>query len=254
MQVASIVPTAYLHLIAGKPYHLCLAQVALRDPIYRDFYRKEAEAGSYVILDNGAAEGELVGIQEMKDLAVYLGASEIVLPDFLGNYERTLREARDALNYVKERGAFKGKIMAVPQGASLKEWILCASVMLTWHIDTIGIPKYLTSAFGVYARQVAFSWLLPSLVTLNKQVHFLGCGGDPREIGVMCRLAESVIRGVDSSLAYLYARDGYGLDVALMNNIPRSQKPVDFSDTTTDETQIEVNISQWEAICNGELL
>lgn len=254
MQVASIVPTAYLHLIAGKPYHLCLAQVALRDPVYRDFYKKEAEAGSYVILDNGAAEGELVGIQEMEDLAVYLGASEIVLPDFLGNYERTLREARAALNYVKERGVFRGKIMAVPQGETLKEWILCASIMLTWHIDTIGIPKYLTPAFGAYARQQAFFWLLPSLVTLNKRVHFLGCGGDPREIGVICQAAESVVRGVDSSLAYLYARDGYGLDVALMNNIPRSQKPVDFSDTATSETQIEINIAQWEAICNGELL
>lgn len=253
MQVASIVPTAYLHLIAGKPYHLCLAHVALRDPVYRDFYKKEAEAGSYVILDNGAAEGELVDIREIENLAMYLGASELVLPDFLGNYRGTLGEARDALNYVKERRVFKGKIMAVPQGETLREWIECASGMLTWPIDTVGIPKYLTTTFGVYARLEAFSWLLLSLVTLDKRVHFLGCGGDPREINVTGRLCGSIIRGVDSSLAYLYARDGYDLDVALMNNIPRSQRPVDFSDTTTDETQIKVNIAQWEAICNGKL-
>ena len=154
MQVASIVPIHYLPLIKGKPYHLCLAHLALNYTEYRDFYKEEAQNGSYVILDNGAAEGETVEVQELLQLAIYLGASEVILPDFIGDYEKTITESYRALHYIKSREDYKGKVMAVPQASSFKSWLTAAEEMLTWPIDTLGIPREIRKVARLMVEEV----------------------------------------------------------------------------------------------------
>lgn len=259
MKAVSIVPTAYLHLITGKPYHLCLAHVALKDPRYYDFYKEVASRGSYVILDNGAAEGESVDIQTMEDLAIHLGVSEIVLPDFLYDKQKTLEVAAYALDYIKTREMFRGKVMAVAQGKTLRECTLCALHLLTWPVDVIGIPKHLTS-LGISAR-VALYWQLRLFSNEPaKEIHFLGCN-KLKEISAMDWQVRSLVRSIDSSIAYLYARDGYRLDMALVEDIQRSRDPIDFSkvdadtdaDTDIDVALVSANITQWEVLCSGGL-
>lgn len=258
MQVASIVPIHYLPLIKGKPYHLCLAHLALNYSDYRNFYKEEAQNGSYVILDNGAAEGETVEVQELLQLAIYLGAFEVILPDFIGDYEKTITESYRALHYIKSREDYKGKVMAVPQASSFKSWLTAAEEMLTWPIDTLGIPKFLTYAFGPCARLLALHRLRSSLSFLRAQgkiqIHLLGCAYDPREVGTIKELSPISVRGVDSSLPYLLARDGHYLLHAYRHHIQRSQEPVDFLDKETDPGFVAANIQVWEDICAGELV
>lgn len=252
MQVASIVPMPYLHLVKDKPYHLCLAHLALRFPGYRDFHIREVKKGNYVILDNGAAEGETVKIEELMRLAVSMEVSELILPDYLGDYHRTLDESYRALHYVRSREDYKGKVMVVPQADTFEKWLSAAIEMLEWSVDTIGIPKFLTYSFGPCARLLALARLKYRLDI--KEVHLLGCAYDPREVGIIHELAPVQIRGVDSSLPYIYAREGHNLYHALRNRTQRSQAEVNFYESDTDTSLIAANIQIWERMCHGELM
>lgn len=252
MKIASIVPIPYLRLIDGKEYHLCLAHLALYSPEYKEFYRQQAAKGSYVILDNGAAEGETVNSSKLVQLAREIGARELILPDYIGDAHRTLDESYKMLHYIKARGDFGGKVMAVPQGLTLKEWIAVATEMMNWPIDVIGIPKFLTYAFGPYGRLLALRALPAPSISI--EYHLLGCAYDPREVAAIEKLFPHLVRGVDSSLPYLYARDGYELYLALKEGIARSQLSIDFTESETRESLIVANIQVWERMCNGELL
>lgn len=254
MQVASIVPMPYLHLVKDKSYHLCLAHLALRFSGYRDFYKGLAESGKFVILDNGAAEGETVEIERLVELAVYMKASELVLPDFLGDYDRTLDEAYRALHYVRSKENYKGRIMVVPQAPSFEKWLSAACEMLEWPVDTIGIPKFLTYAFGPYARLLALNQLKNRVGLDFREIHLLGCAYDPREVGAISVLSPVEVRGVDSSLPYLYTREGHNLLYALREGIPRSQTEVNFYESDTDASLLAANIQIWERMCQGELM
>lgn len=80
MEFCVISPTAGLEKYAVlSKYHLVLRHVYKTDPAYRVFYQKRREAGDFIILDNGAYEGET----SLESPGVLLEPQVVVLPDYL---------------------------------------------------------------------------------------------------------------------------------------------------------------------------
>lgn len=253
MQVASIVPLPYLELIKGKPYHMCLAHLARRNPEYAEFYRKERENGSFVLMDNGAAEKDGQPVRVLIDLIETVRPTEVVLPDCIYEKDTTLSMSHKALHKMKQEGV-DCQFMAVPQGNTIREWVECMKEMIEWPIHSIGISKFMTYKLGPCVRTLLAAHVVGECNNRGKDIniHLLGCAYDPREIATVDYLVKGV-RGTDSSIPYVYANQGVNMLEAVRDSIPRSQKEIDFYNNTTPPGLISANIQVWEALCNGSL-
>ena len=93
IQMIGIVPQNHLYAIRNDDMHMVLAHI-FNEPGYEDythFYMNEVKYYSYIILDNGAAEGKLMEIDRIVQKAELLRPSEIVLPDAYKDSEGTLK-------------------------------------------------------------------------------------------------------------------------------------------------------------------
>jgi len=249
MRVATILPSAYLHLTETDDYHLCLAQAIGVDERYTAFYKRIAAEDKFVILDNGAAEGELPTIEELYDKAIMLGASEIILPDVMFDTKATLEEGYKAIDYLSKKKHYF-EVMAVPQGKTLEDWMSCALEMLKWPITSVGIPKNLVRTGGYFGRLRALKTFLKLKSARGVGIHLLGCWEDPREVAIINSIIEG-IRGVDSRMPYLYAAEGKVLDP----DTHEKPKSMDFdsTDATVSHSLLESNIARWRRYCSGDL-
>lgn len=243
MKVAHIVPTKFLWVIEDADYHMCLGHLVGEDIKYTSFYKTAACSGAYVIMDNGVYEtGEPLSIEEICRRANMINASEIILPDYYKDGEKSLVATRDAITYA--RNNFKGKLMAVPQGTNLEEWVHNAILTLSLDIDVIGVPKWL-SGEGMRTRLKALQTL--DQLTRGREVHLLGCAENPIEsqlIAIAGKAGEfPEVRGIDSCIAFKYAEhDMYFEDG------PRPEGDMDFNaDACKFECLIE-NIRHWDSI------
>lgn len=247
MQVATILPTHFLSLIADRSYHMALAHLIGKDAYYTDFYTEMANAiGDYVILDNGVIEtGTPMPIEEIVRRANKIGAQELILPDALDDSNLTLDNACASIPYARKY--FKGRLMAVPQGKTLEEWLDCVDLMLSLDIDVIGIPKRLVKIAGRDGRLCALRLLGRKLRGL--EIHLLGCWETPIEVTMIeqaVRRGEILpVRGVDSTIPYVYTRDNM-----LISQGPRPSGAVDFSAKDGNVDMLIKNIKIWEDACN----
>lgn len=247
MKVATIVPTSYLYLTATDDYFLCLTHIAKKDPGYRDFFRVVSRRGGYIIVDNGAAEGEHSSIQEVYDMACEINADEIVLPDVFFEGQETIRKSEEAINWLaKQKEHFN--LMAVPQGRNIVEWRHSAKSLLGLMVQTIGVPKNLVHTGGDYGRIAGVGVLIDTMATTGwfADIHLLGCWKDPMELAYLDQLWSDDIRGADSGIAYMYAKEGWKLDA---KKHPKPTRPIDFNDTEVDEKLLRRNITLWREYC-----
>lgn len=247
MKLATILPTKYLHLIKDRPYHMALAHLIGKDKEYTDFYKDMSTKGHYVILDNGVIEGDQQDIETICNKAMLIGASEIILPDVFLDCESTISSTYNALEYVKTNYPTL-KVMAVPQGRTMDEWIKCAATLTAMNIDAIGVPKVLTKLCGAHARLHAIRTIHEAIgIDLsNIEIHLLGCWACPLELTAIEKAVQQGIipevRGCDSAIAYAYARED-----KLINISARPEGSIDFSDTKTAEDSVLQNIAIWES-------
>jgi len=249
MKAATILPTHYLPMVKDDNYHMCLAHLINRDDVYTEFYKDigRQPGNKYLIMDNGVIEGDPRPIEEIIKKALYVRADEIILPDVFLDKDATLVKSYEALGYVHNN--FPLKVMAVPQGKTLDEWLECAIVMLDWDIDCIGIPKVLTKIAGRDGRLEALKCLGNKLRGLD--IHLLGCWNSPIEITLIERCVKNgeirPVRGVDSVIAYVYAREGL-----LLSDADRPAGAIDFSAHDADESILTKNIQMWRDSCDFE--
>lgn len=92
MKLAMEIPTAYLSEFSPLcDIDFALAQEVLNDVNYANFYKKQREAGRYVILDNGFHElGHPLSPAELEDAADRIQPSVVIAPDWLGKPVETL--------------------------------------------------------------------------------------------------------------------------------------------------------------------
>jgi len=245
MQVATILPTAYLELTENNPYHMALAHLVGRDRVYTEFFTRMSNEGKFVMLDNGVIEaGVPMNIKDIVTKSKLIGASEVILPDTLDDAEATLNAACEAIPYARKY--YAGRLMGVPQGKTLDDWVDCAKAMLELDVDTIGIPKRLVSIGGRDARYDVLGrlgWLLR-----GREVHLLGCWETPIECSLIEKASKAKqivpVRGVDSCIPYVYARE----DMYISQG-PRPSGAVDFSAKDAVMGKLLHNIEMWEAAC-----
>lgn len=218
MKIAVIPPATLLQSygILGDKYHLCLSHEVLTNVGYAEFYQRRRQEGDFVILDNSAHE-QLEGqsLDQLVLAAQYIGPSEIVLPDRLFFGDDTLERSTEA--YERLRTEFPStKLMGVPQGRTISEWVTCLEGLLQLGVDTIGISKdYEVWPGGLACRVLDVGERHPSV-----DIHLLGWG---RELWQLRNLEESgLVRGVDSAKPIVYALHGVELpDVITPETAPK---------------------------------
>lgn len=246
MHTATILPQHFLDMIQDEPYLMALGNL-IGAPGFENYTQFYAWAGKdpnkFVMLDTGLIEGNARPVEELLEKAKAIYADEMALNDIFMDHTATLKESWNALQYIKSQGDDHPRLMAIPQGTSLEDWIACAKEMLTWDIDTIGIPKVLTKLEGRDARLHAIIALEEFIG--DKHIHLLGCWDTPLELKVIENATRagtiSAVRGCDSAIAYAYARSGLKITEAA-----RPEGEINFGAMNCDLALLRYNIDVWK--------
>jgi hypothetical protein len=211
-------------------YHLALTHLILSTPSYAAFYLERIQHGDYVFVDNSLIElGEAADMHKVIQAANMIGAEEIILPDVymdrVGTRQAIARAMHDWAEYAYvEGGQCVDKLMIVPQGEHLIEWMRSYEELVNkWGpaIHSIGIPKN-THKFGTPEVPFGREKLIQELISCGflhggLEYHLLGCWDNPIEIAHLSKY--EFIRGIDTCLPTLCGRLGiafhpeYGLQM-----------------------------------------
>jgi hypothetical protein len=213
VKLALIPPAGYEGIALRSNMHLTLAQIEAG--AYHDVYKAAAVRGDYVIMDNGANEGQTVGDALLMHRASYLGAKEVVVPDVIGDRGRTLLRARQFFMNMQTMSysPHDYKFMGVAQGRSIEEVERCVEGFSRFnYITAIGIPRHLIKSTGEQTIRVNIARR-----TLNKyghrfEIHLLGTSPTwMDEVLYAARRLPKGIRSVDTSAPFNYAIAGKAL-------------------------------------------
>jgi hypothetical protein len=209
VKIALIPPRGLERHVLRSNFHLNLAVPAcLSNPAYLETYRHARNRGDYIVMDNGAAEGQPAPDEAIVQHLSTFSAEEVVLPDVLGNAQAT----RDAVrSFVAQYYSFvrRHKCMAVVQGQDLVQVLdLIAYYNTVGHINTLGLPRRLAVTMQRAGIRIDLANLIKSMYPGRFEIHFLGaipswiC-----EIKYVAKYAPHV-RSLDTSAPFTYAMAG----------------------------------------------
>lgn len=141
MKVAIISPIPNLTSYAGESdVHLTLVQ-HMASHRYREYYL-DRSMHDYVIIDNGADELKTgLDVRHVLHWAQTIRAQEIVLPDVQQSKDETYEATWEACRWLitpEGREAYARantpRLMIVPQGRNLDEWLLCLDALLNMRV------------------------------------------------------------------------------------------------------------------------
>jgi len=173
MKVIVIPPIAFINKFNISDMHLLLAHLLKQN---EEYFRKYKEVKGYKIIDNGAFEGQLMNFDEVVKLAEQVDANEVQLPDYLFDFEKTIKEAKESLEKNDVRDRFK--VQFVVQGSSREELEKGVQFAIDNNL-VIGIPH--EPCQMVYRRDFApreplLAWIAKEYgEEMLKNVHLLGC-------------------------------------------------------------------------------
>lgn len=116
MELCLITPAYHLdcaELLSGR---FCLANVAVKDKVYLEFFKQASESGYEVVLDNGAFEGDLLEDAQFVEVAEEIKPKALVVPDLLNADSR--RNYNYALGFItgyQDDNHTPFELMFVPQ-------------------------------------------------------------------------------------------------------------------------------------------
>ena len=202
MQVANIVPHVWTSAFDVGDYRLALAHWVGRDASYPKEISKGKAGTRYLILDNGAFEGEGVPDERLLQIALQLRADEVVLPDVPKEPKETLKAAWAALKYFDEMCT-----MFVPHGTTLDLWKGCLDAWITRIQERYGSLKLCTIGISPL-RYVAGGYkhshaMLEFASQFETQIHLLGmANAEHFVVEVLDQARELHVRGMDTSYAF----------------------------------------------------
>lgn len=246
MKLALIPPYSQMITTVRTDYQLVLPE-HLANKQYQEAYITARRNGDYLILDNGAAEGNLLSHGELRGMALGLMVNEIVVPDVLGNMDETLQLTKDFFRFGVDH---RFKYMGVVQGKTFDECCACVEAYYETfgEITVLGIPRHLISTcdddqvrsnLALYIRRTHPGY----------QVHLLGTNPEYiRELkDKQHEFHIAGVRGVDTSAPYNYAYYAKSLldgDIAL--------RPDNYFDVSISQTQaLNYNIELLKTWTNG---
>lgn len=212
MRLANIIPPPWTEKFPRGEFQMILAHWVLEYPEYATLAKKASQKGIFTLLDNGAFEGAQAETGALARAANACGATEVVLPDVMGNPTETLKRSWAALGQVSSYS-----VVFVPQGKDVDEWTRCLDAWITkwelsqWKDDyklTLGIatPKDPPAPPVFRAREEC----LCVAATYDYPLHMLGVGSISefalRQLEVARRLG---VRSVDTSLAFALGAHGH---------------------------------------------
>jgi hypothetical protein len=243
-KIAQIVPVAHLRQIEDNHYHMCLAHL-VKNKKYASFYGRMAAEGKFVLMDNGAAEGNQLSPSELITMYSFINPTEIVLPDTLNDCVDTLRKT---LTFVHVYSNLPYRFMGVPQGKNFDEWCACVEVMLREpRINTIGVSKFLNIATGneeIRFHACAYiQKLIEELGRRDIEVHLLGCDEGPAIVKEIQTLFPFV-RGCDSAFAYIATQ----ANVEITEETERPSGEIDFINGMVEHQDLAKRLIEFENV------
>jgi hypothetical protein len=203
---AALIPARGLEIYALRStFHLALAiPETLNNPFYIGAYRRAASRGDYIILDNGAAEGQIAPDKVLLDAARLLRANEIVAPDMIKDGPATIVRTKSfCYQYAEDLAGFK--LMAVAQGNSLAGFRTCIdNLARISKVKVIGLPRHAIDTLESKAARIDLANWIREAYPLRFGIHLLGT--NPKWLHEIKSAATYAphIRSVDSALAFNY--------------------------------------------------
>lgn len=248
MEFCIISPTAGLERYARlSKTHLVLTPVYLRDKAYAEFYDQRSAEGDFIILDNGAYEGETMF---HLDIMATLRPKVVVLPDFLLKpWKQTWHAAIAFLDLVERNNWLEGiEFLYIPQAEKGDMHGFIESYLeavqdprITW----LGVPRALSYAITdnplarvEFARMVRGDY--PRL-----KIHAFGMvSGDIHELGY---LAQAGVTSIDSSAPVWRGWNGQSMLELDRRWWDEFGTPVDFNAELPTDIRQEVILDNLEA-------
>lgn len=187
-------------------FHFVLAQ-RLQDRLEAQWwYASRSRHGDFIMIDNGAAEGEMVTNDVLLRVASSVRADEIILPDCLRNVEETLKLSMN--QRLLQSVPYTSRV-AVPQGADWDEWEYCLQELVKrCRPTTIGVPKWLNELPGGRLKALEILWR--GRYHQRYRIHLLGAARGLRK--ELSELNMPFVRSMDTALPIALAQVGERID------------------------------------------
>lgn len=254
MNIAFISPIKHLHDTYATGYYMVLAQL-LDQPAYSKFYSPQNIGRGTVILDNGAAENELITDAELAKAIDCVQPSVVIAPDDLNSWENTVALTE---RFLCESEPFKAaryhdaNIMVVPHGLTFEQWRLCLDQLMTaadrhckGHL-WIGIARkhtFLTeqsAAFGRLELAQHCQRYYPDV-----PIHLLGLATNPLEINLFAQVGLRNVLGVDTALPWVAANHGVLFSKAGLLHRPSTWHSDEFAEYNQGTVHIAQANMKW---------
>jgi hypothetical protein len=182
-------------------YHLLIATEVVKDlEDWGDFWRGFPFGGEdirtpFIIMDNGLIEaGAATDPQTLREAAEAVRASCVVLPDVLGDYEKTVKAVRAAY---AEMASLGYPLMGVVQGRSWLEILSLVELYHTLNVSYLSVPRVMTSIFGSRVQ------LVKDITKYSKRpIHLLGFSDNLADD--MAAAVLPGVMGIDSAVPLWY--------------------------------------------------
>jgi hypothetical protein len=251
MKLAYIPPVSLLDITYKTKYQLMLPHLTSNSTYAAAYYYHCYDKDTFVILDNGVAEGEDVSFDHLMSIANSWHVDEIVLPDILTDLEGTITKAEEfAADYSARVGQEWDdfRFMFVLQGKTIEEVYRAAkwADRQDW-ISTVGIPRHLLTTLGDYRVRIKIANDIQAM-GVRKDIHFLG--GNPVSTTEVRSLSDpritnqAFVRGMDTSMPFNYAFKGRTLDSSV-----ETSRPDNYFDRLAEEFDpdaLEMNLKTFE--------
>ena len=201
-----IAPIPHLDIVKGASTHLLLAHLVEQSPDYVDFYLKEQQQGSTIILDNSAFEmykqnRPMYDVDRLVDMARKVNADYVVMSDYPNQYgSKTIKTAEQLAPRLREEGfgtffCPQSKIGDKNDLFNSFEWAAESD-----HVDYIGVSILaVPNAYAVekgnklqrfvsrymFMQELHDSGILSLIKANGKKIHMLGMLDGPGEIRLM---------------------------------------------------------------------
>lgn len=144
MKFFIIPPLSALDLMhEGTAGYYCLANLYIKNENYREFFLKQKRDNRFILLDNGAAEHDLVTEEILLNIVEELKPNLVIPPDVLLDKEATIANFDLFQKKYIERNCHKHtSLFACPQGKTIFEWMDCYQYMRqSPYVARIGLSK-----------------------------------------------------------------------------------------------------------------
>ena len=220
-------------VVGELPYRLLLGQYIINDPEYLQFAIRSHALGSFVMIDNGAAEQEPVDFEHLLSL-VGTGYDEMIIPDAIGDRKETFRLFSFYASAVPAT-----KRMIVPQGNTLAEWkASLRDFTKQTQFATIGIPKHLDRIHN--GRLMALQYIQQRQLHKKYNVHMLGAFKNPEIEAMEAALQFPWIRGFDTAAPLAYAQAGKPLGCGVHHSVDWDVKDYESIAEATGKNVIDM--------------